>query len=99
MLDLFPFLSEVKIVRQWAGLADMTPDFAPIMGTTPVRRLLSRCRLGHVGIQGDAGLRQDDEPHGRDRHAIIQLITRIRLAIASQRFELTGEKGAASVGH
>jgi len=36
MLDMFPFLSEVKVNRQWAGLADMTPDFAPIMGVTPV---------------------------------------------------------------
>ena len=35
MLDLFPFLSEVKVNRQWAGMADMTPDFAPIMGMTP----------------------------------------------------------------
>ncbi|MCZ6665036.1 MAG: FAD-dependent oxidoreductase, partial [Gammaproteobacteria bacterium] len=36
MLDLFPFLAGIKINRQWAGMADMTPDFAPIMGTTPV---------------------------------------------------------------
>ena len=35
MLDLFPFLSEVKVNRQWAGMADMTPDFSPIMGLTP----------------------------------------------------------------
>ena len=27
---------DVKVVRQWAGMADMTPDFAPIMGKTPV---------------------------------------------------------------
>src|ERR1700757_405363 len=37
MLDMFPFLSDVKVNRQWAGMADMTPDFAPIMGLTPVR--------------------------------------------------------------
>ena len=37
MLELFPFLSDVKIIRQWAGMADMTPDFAPIMGLTPVQ--------------------------------------------------------------
>ncbi len=36
MLDLFPFLAGVKVNRQWAGLADMTPDFAPIMGRMPV---------------------------------------------------------------
>ena len=37
MLDLFPFLGDVRILRQWAGLCDMTPDFSPIMGTTPVK--------------------------------------------------------------
>ena len=36
MLELFPFLSEVKVMRQWAGIADMTPDYSPIMGLTPV---------------------------------------------------------------
>src|SRR5262245_38101113 len=36
MLDLFPFLSTAKVNRQWAGMADMTPDFAPVMGKTPV---------------------------------------------------------------
>ena len=36
ILDLFPFLSGVKINRQWAGMSDMTPDFSPIMGKTPI---------------------------------------------------------------
>src|SRR5258707_14501028 len=36
MLELFPFLGDVKILRQWAGMADMTPDFSPVMGLTPV---------------------------------------------------------------
>ena len=31
-LDLLPDLREVKIMRQWAGLCDMTPDYAPIIG-------------------------------------------------------------------
>ena len=37
MLELFPFLAKAKVLRQWAGLADMTPDFSPVMGLTPVR--------------------------------------------------------------
>jgi len=37
VLDLFPCLSEAKVLRQWAGMADMTPDFAPIMGKTQVK--------------------------------------------------------------
>ena len=36
MLELFPFLDNVTLLRQWAGMADMTPDFSPIMGLTPV---------------------------------------------------------------
>ena len=31
-LEMFPCLSNVKVLRQWAGLCDMTPDYAPIMG-------------------------------------------------------------------
>lgn len=31
-LEMFPCLSSVKVLRQWAGLCDMTPDYAPIMG-------------------------------------------------------------------
>ena len=37
LLELFPFLSRAKVLRQWAGLADMTPDFSPVMGLTPLR--------------------------------------------------------------
>ena len=31
-LEMFPCLSKLKVLRQWAGLCDMTPDYAPIMG-------------------------------------------------------------------
>jgi sarcosine oxidase subunit beta len=31
-LELFPQLHSLKILRQWAGVCDMTPDYAPIMG-------------------------------------------------------------------
>ena len=27
----------MKVNRQWAGMSDMTPDFSPIMGTTPIK--------------------------------------------------------------
>jgi sarcosine oxidase, subunit beta len=33
-LELFPQLHGVRILRQWAGICDMTPDFAPIMGVS-----------------------------------------------------------------
>jgi sarcosine oxidase subunit beta len=31
-LEMFPFLRGVNVLRQWAGLCDMSPDYAPIMG-------------------------------------------------------------------
>jgi sarcosine oxidase subunit beta len=34
-LELFPCLRHVRILRQWAGSCDMTPDYSPIMGTVP----------------------------------------------------------------
>ena len=36
-LELFPFLAEVRLLRQWAGITDMTPDYSPVMGESPVR--------------------------------------------------------------
>src|ERR1700722_7013387 len=33
-LELFPQIHGVRILRQWAGICDMTPDFAPIMGAS-----------------------------------------------------------------
>ncbi len=31
-VEMFPSLREVKVLRQWSGLCDMTPDYAPILG-------------------------------------------------------------------
>ena len=86
------------MLRQWAGMADMTPDFSPVMGLTPVRELLHRRRLGHLGLQGDAGLRQ---AHGRMRRHRPRSRTYLKPFALDrfERFDLVGEKGAASVGH
>jgi sarcosine oxidase subunit beta len=34
-LELFPQLHSLRVLRQWAGVCDMTPDFAPIIGVAP----------------------------------------------------------------
>ncbi|MFT5483178.1 MAG: sarcosine oxidase subunit beta [Halieaceae bacterium] len=36
VLELFPFLAQARVMRQWAGTTDMTPDYSPIMGLSPV---------------------------------------------------------------
>lgn len=97
LLDLFPFLSEVKIVRQWAGLADMTPDFAPIMGTTPVEGFYLDAGWGTWGFKATpvSGKTMSHTVATGSNHELIQGFGWDRF----KRFELTGEKGAASVGH
>lgn len=97
LLDLFPFLSEVKVVRQWAGMADMTPDFAPIMGTTPVEGFYLDAGWGTWGFKATpvSGKTMSHTVATGRNHPLIAGFGWERFA----RFELTGEKGAASVGH
>jgi sarcosine oxidase, subunit beta len=97
MLELFPFLSDVKINRQWAGMADMTPDFAPIMGMTPVRGFYLDAGWGTWGFKATpvCGKTMSHTVARDEPHSLIHAFTFDRFA----RYALTGEKGAASVGH
>jgi sarcosine oxidase subunit beta len=38
-VELFPCLSRLRVMRQWAGTADITPDTSPLMGLTPLAGL------------------------------------------------------------
>jgi sarcosine oxidase subunit beta len=97
MLDLFPFLSDVKIVRQWSGMADMTPDFAPIMGKTPVKGFYLDSGWGTWGFKATpvCGKTMSHTVATDEEHSLIRGFAFDRFA----RYALTGEKGAASVGH
>ncbi|MDP6448217.1 MAG: FAD-dependent oxidoreductase, partial [Pirellulaceae bacterium] len=97
LLDLFPCIGDVRVMRQWAGLCDMTPDFSPIMGTTPIKGFYLDAGWGTWGFKATpvsgktmastiAADRDDD------------LITAFNISRFEQ-FKLVGEKGAASVGH
>ncbi len=35
-IEMFPFMSEMRLLRQWAGITDMTTDYSPIMGLSPL---------------------------------------------------------------
>jgi len=39
LLELVPAFSRLRLMRQWAGICDITPDTTPIMGPTPVKNL------------------------------------------------------------
>ena len=48
-LELMPFLARLKILRQWTGYCDMTPDYSPVMGLTGGRRLPASTPAGAPG--------------------------------------------------
>ncbi|MBI3760342.1 MAG: FAD-dependent oxidoreductase [Chloroflexi bacterium] len=97
ILELFPSLANVRIMRQWAGICDMTPDFSPVIGFTPVKGFLVDVGWGTYGFKaGPVSGKRMAELIATNR--VPDLIAPFRLS----RFEegaLVGEKGAASVGH
>lgn len=51
-LEMFPCLRNVRLLRQWSGLCDMTPDYAPIMGEAPgIRGFILNCGWGTWGFK------------------------------------------------
>jgi sarcosine oxidase, subunit beta len=97
MLELFPFLGDVKLVRQWAGIADMTPDFSPVMGKTPVENYFIDAGWGTWGFKATpvCGKRMAEMlATGK----VPELLKPFRLE-RFYEFDQVGEKGAASVGH
>jgi sarcosine oxidase subunit beta len=36
-IDLLPFVAKLRILRQWTGVCDMSPDYSPLMGETEVK--------------------------------------------------------------
>lgn len=97
MLELFPALRHVRLLRQWAGLCDMTPDYSPIMGVTPVEGFLLDVGWGTYGFKaGPVSGRRMAELIATGRTPAI--LEPFRLARFYER-DLVGEKGAASVGH
>ena len=52
VLELLPSLRDVKILRQWTGLCDMTPDYAPIMGKVDgIEGFILNCGWGTWGFK------------------------------------------------
>nr|MBA3475896.1 FAD-dependent oxidoreductase [Actinomycetota bacterium] len=51
VLELFPQLESVAVLRQWTGLCDISPDFSPILGVTDVGGFLVSCGWGTYGFK------------------------------------------------
>tara|TARA_A100001037_G_C15154223_1_gene642768 strand:+ start:21658 stop:22908 length:1251 start_codon:yes stop_codon:yes gene_type:complete len=51
-LKMFPALRDVRLLRQWSGLCDMTPDYAPIIGpVNDVDGFILTCGWGSWGFK------------------------------------------------
>ena len=97
MLELFPFLSKAKVLRQWAGMADMTPDFSPVMGKTPLKNYYIDAGWGTWGFKATpvSGKRMAETIASGRVPDVLQPFALDRFNSLTQ----VGEKGAASVGH
>lgn len=97
LLDLFPFLGGIKVNRQWGGMSDMTPDYSPIMGTTPIEGFYLDAGWGTWGFKATpvCGTTMAYTVANNRNHELIEPFNLDRF----ERYELVGEKGAASVGH
>jgi sarcosine oxidase, subunit beta len=50
-LELFPQLERVRMLRSWAGLCDLSPDYSPILGETEVDGFLISTGWGTYGFK------------------------------------------------
>lgn len=50
-IEMFPFIANVKLMRQWSGLTDMTSDYSPIMGLSPVENYYLDAGWGTWGFK------------------------------------------------
>lgn len=95
--ELFPALRQLKILRTWAGVVDITPDTTPIVGRLPIDGLTVNAGWGTGGFKAiPAGGEATAETIATGREP--EIIARFGLA----RFEgghLLDEAAAAGVAH
>lgn len=51
VLALLPFMRNLRILRHWTGICDMSPDYSPIMGVTPVENFYLTTGWGTWGFK------------------------------------------------
>jgi sarcosine oxidase subunit beta len=95
--EIFPIFRRVKMMRQWGGITDNTPDRSAIQSKTPVKGLYVNCGWGTGGFKATPGsanlfahLIARDEPH------------KLGAGLTLDRFRsgrLIDEAAAAAVAH
>jgi sarcosine oxidase, subunit beta len=95
--ELFPMFRRLRMLRNWGGIVDLTPDRSPIIAKTPVPGLYVNCGWGTGGFKATPGSAHvfawtiaRDEPHP------------INAPFTLERFRaglLIDEAAAAAVAH
>ena len=55
LVETFPMISRLKMLRQWGGIVDMTGDRSPIISKTPVDNVFINCGWGTGGFKAIPG--------------------------------------------
>ncbi|MBX2854734.1 MAG: sarcosine oxidase subunit beta family protein [Rhodobacteraceae bacterium] len=55
LVETFPIISRLKMLRQWGGVVDMTGDRSPIIGKAPVEGIFVNCGWGTGGFKATPG--------------------------------------------
>ena len=53
--EIFPSVRRLRMLRNWGGIVDVTPDRSPIIGKTPVAGLFVNCGWGTGGFKATPG--------------------------------------------
>ncbi len=97
IVELFPAFSRMRMLRQWGGIVDVTPDRSPIIGDTPVESMFINCGWGTGGFKATPG-----SGHVFAHHVATGRPHPINAPFALERFSsggLVDEHGAAAVAH
>ncbi|MFP4273980.1 MAG: sarcosine oxidase subunit beta family protein [Paracoccaceae bacterium] len=55
LVETFPIISRLKMLRWWGGIVDMTGDRSPIISKTPVQNVFINCGWGTGGFKAIPG--------------------------------------------
>ena len=55
LIETFPMVSRLKMLRHWGGIVDVTGDRSPIISTTPLSGCFINCGWGTGGFKAIPG--------------------------------------------
>lgn len=50
-VEMFPSFAQMRLMRHWAGIVDISPDSSPIIGQSPVENMYLNCGWGTGGFK------------------------------------------------